>query len=74
MNRCTRSGLSVYRFAIDREDRMNRPVNGPASYFPSIERKYGRPIAEWKARRLTMDPTVRSMRAPDGVVASALVS
>jgi hypothetical protein len=22
--------------------------NGPASYFPSIERKYGRPIAEWK--------------------------
>lgn len=25
------------------------PVKGPASYFPSIERKYGRPIAEWKA-------------------------
>jgi len=23
-------------------------VQGPASYFPSIERKYGRPIAEWK--------------------------
>jgi hypothetical protein len=23
-------------------------VRGPASYFPSIERKYGRPIAEWK--------------------------
>jgi hypothetical protein len=22
---------------------------GPASYFPSIETKYGRPIAEWKA-------------------------
>ncbi|MEU1123019.1 DUF4287 domain-containing protein [Streptomyces sp. NPDC005899] len=22
---------------------------GPASYFPSIERKYGRPIADWKA-------------------------
>ncbi|WP_405616701.1 DUF4287 domain-containing protein [Streptomyces sp. NBC_01511] len=22
--------------------------NGPASYFPSIEKKYGRPIAEWK--------------------------
>jgi Domain of unknown function (DUF4287) len=22
---------------------------GPASYFPSIEAKYGRPIAEWKA-------------------------
>jgi hypothetical protein len=24
-------------------------VKGPASYFPSIEKKYGRPIAEWKA-------------------------
>jgi hypothetical protein len=24
-------------------------VQGPASYFPSIEQKYGRPIAEWKA-------------------------
>ena len=24
-------------------------VTGPASHFPSIERKYGRPIAEWKA-------------------------
>jgi hypothetical protein len=23
-------------------------VQGPASYFPSIERNYGRPIAEWK--------------------------
>ena len=22
---------------------------GPASYFPSIEKKYGRPIEEWKA-------------------------
>ena len=25
------------------------PAKGPASYFPSIERTYGRPIAEWKA-------------------------
>ena len=24
-------------------------VKGPASYFPSIEKTYGRPIAEWKA-------------------------
>jgi hypothetical protein len=24
-------------------------VKGPASYFPSIEKRYGRPIAEWKA-------------------------
>lgn len=23
-------------------------AKGPASYFPSIEKKYGRPIAEWK--------------------------
>ncbi len=23
-------------------------VTGPASYFPSIEKKYGRPIAEWQ--------------------------
>ena len=24
-------------------------VKGPASYFPSIEKTYGKPIAEWKA-------------------------
>lgn len=24
------------------------PVMGPASYFPSIEKKYGRPIPEWQ--------------------------
>ncbi len=24
-------------------------VKGPASYFPSIEAKYGRPIGEWQA-------------------------
>lgn len=23
-------------------------VTGPASYFPSIEKRYGRPIGEWK--------------------------
>ena len=23
-------------------------IKGPASYFPSIEKKYGRPIAEWQ--------------------------
>ncbi|WP_156726412.1 DUF4287 domain-containing protein [Streptomyces apocyni] len=27
---------------------MTNAVKGPASYFPSIEKKYGRPIAEWK--------------------------
>jgi len=26
----------------------DRPVKGPASYFPSIEKKYGRPIIEWQ--------------------------
>lgn len=29
---------------------MTEPkVTGPASYFPSIEKKYGKPIAEWKS-------------------------
>ncbi|GAO53783.1 DUF4287 domain-containing protein [Novosphingobium sp. MD-1] len=29
---------------------MTEPkATGPASYFPSIEKKYGKPIAEWKA-------------------------
>lgn len=25
------------------------PVKGPKSYFPSIEKTYGRPVAEWQA-------------------------
>jgi hypothetical protein len=25
------------------------PVKGPASYFPSIEKKHGQPIAHWQA-------------------------
>ncbi|HEV7372146.1 DUF4287 domain-containing protein [Arenibaculum sp.] len=28
-------------------DQPAQPVKGPASYFPSIERKYGRPVEEW---------------------------
>ncbi|QCI94560.1 DUF4287 domain-containing protein [Novosphingobium sp. EMRT-2] len=29
---------------------MTEPkATGPASYFPSIEKKYGKPIADWKA-------------------------
>jgi len=28
---------------------MTTTVKGPASYFPSIEKKYGKPIDEWKA-------------------------
>lgn len=27
---------------------MAQQGNGPASYFPSIERRYGRPIGEWQ--------------------------
>ncbi len=27
----------------------NEGIKGPASYLPSIEKKYGRPIADWKA-------------------------
>lgn len=27
---------------------MTDKIKGPASYFPSIEAKYGRPIAEWQ--------------------------
>lgn len=26
----------------------DKPVQGPASYFPSIEKKYGRPISHWQ--------------------------
>ena len=28
---------------------MTDKVKGPASYFPSIEAKYGRPVPEWLA-------------------------
>ena len=28
---------------------MAEKVQGPASYFPSIEKNYGRPVAEWKS-------------------------
>ena len=33
-------------------------ITGPASYFPSIEKKYGRPIAEWK-QLLRSNPATR---------------
>ncbi len=26
----------------------NEPIKGPTSYFPSIEKKYGKPISEWQ--------------------------
>jgi hypothetical protein len=31
-----------------RKSARTQKVRGPASYFPSIERTYGRPISEWK--------------------------
>lgn len=27
---------------------VDEAIKGPASYFPSIEKKYGRPIGEWQ--------------------------
>ncbi|MDX3236321.1 DUF4287 domain-containing protein [Streptomyces sp. ME03-5709C] len=27
---------------------MTENAKGPASYFPAIEKKYGRPVGEWK--------------------------
>jgi hypothetical protein len=30
------------------EKATGQKATGPASYFPSIEAKYGRPIAEWQ--------------------------
>lgn len=36
------------------------PVKGPASYFPSIEKKYGRSIAEWKSV-IRAQPDLRHM-------------
>lgn len=29
------------------ETAQSEPVKGPASYFPSIEKTYGRPVEEW---------------------------
>lgn len=28
---------------------VEKKVSGPASYFPSIEKKYGKPISHWKS-------------------------
>ncbi len=34
-------------------------VTGPASYFPSIEKKYGQPISHWKSLLAVMPPDTR---------------
>ncbi len=31
------------------DEQASPKVKGPASYFPSIEKAYGKPIAEWQA-------------------------
>jgi len=31
------------------DESVTAKVQGPASYFPSIEKKYGRPIEDWQA-------------------------
>ena len=38
-------GASAAGFALHR--RTAEKVTGPRSYFPSIEKKYGQPIASW---------------------------
>jgi len=43
---------------------MSEKVQGPASYFPSIEAKHGRPIAEWQGlvrERRAAEPGIRHM-------------
>lgn len=41
-------------------DTATEKVKGPASYFPSIEKTYGRPIAEWKTL-IRASPLVKHM-------------
>lgn len=38
----------AYDSAARKERRMTNQHQGPASYFPAIEKKYGRPIEEWE--------------------------
>ena len=42
------------------EKQPTEKVKGPASYFRSIEKTYGRPIAEWKAL-IRASPLTRHM-------------
>lgn len=45
---------------------MTPPVEGPAYYFPSIEKKYGRPINEWiDLIRSSTPPRSSATRWPD---------
>jgi hypothetical protein len=51
---------------------MTERVTGPASYFPSIEKKYGKPVGYWidliNASPLTRHkPLVDWLKADDGI-------
>ena len=39
---------------------MSGTVKGPASYFPAIEARYGRPVAEWQ-EMIRSSPLTRHM-------------
>ena len=43
---------------------MAEKVTGPASYFPSIEKKYGRPVDEW-LELIRQSPLERHMELVD---------
>lgn len=39
--------MSAHRVTAPEPPAAGTKVQGPASYFPSIERTYGRPVQEW---------------------------
>jgi hypothetical protein len=41
--------LGVLRYKNYDRIMVAKKVTGPASYFPSIEKKYGKPISHWKS-------------------------
>lgn len=41
------TAMTTRRVLAPRLQTDGPPVKGPASYFPSIEAKYGRPVQEW---------------------------
>lgn len=53
-------------------DAKPAPVKGPASYFPSIEKTYGKPIAHWldlaaKMSDLRHMEAVNSLKSDHGI-------
>jgi hypothetical protein len=41
------SAAAAKNGAVRQEALMTETVKGPASYFPSIEKTYGRPVSDW---------------------------